>query len=275
MVFLTKFHLSLTVLRPADGSFVQVNAENSDFPLDFESELPADHSSTTALVTDPHKLVRPIAPAADPELLGVTHTEWIPPKMEEDVIAELIDKQLKKLLSARPKKVKNVKATTSTVANQELTSPRALCQDFAGHPKNSDSKLSQTPEKMTGMRSPQPPSYSQNDSETNIIEASQLLSRQGAQQMLYLAVPMPYVLAGGYLPENSDPTTVPGTAVPLTTEQNLNPLVTELKSPQYSINTSSGIGEFKGILEKCLYCMFIQGYVSSSLEAIDFRDLKA
>lgn len=164
--------------------------------------------------------------------------------MEEDEIAELIDKQLKKLLSARPKKVKNVKATTSTISKQDLTSPGALCQDSAGQLKSSDPRLSQTPEKMTGMRSPHPPSSSQKDSESNVIEAPQLPSIQGTQQMLYLAVPMPYVLAGGYLPQKSDATTVPGTAVPPTTEQNLHPLVTELNSPQYAINTSSGTGEF-------------------------------
>lgn len=158
--------------------------------------------------------------------------------MEEDEIAELIDKQLKKLLSARPKKVKHV-STTSIISKEILTSPSDLCQDSAGRPKSSDSKLLHTLENMTGMDSTQPPTSSQQGS-----GSPQLPFRQGAQQMFYLAVPVPYILAGGCLPQSSDSTNVSGTAVPPTIEQNFHPLVTELKSQQYGINTSPGTGEF-------------------------------
>ncbi|XP_048109040.1 calcium-binding tyrosine phosphorylation-regulated protein-like isoform X1 [Alosa alosa] len=238
--------------RPTDGSFV----EGSDFLLELESELAADHSSATVLASDPqqlslspsgrmenqgdYKLVRPTAPAEDPQLCGVTNIEWTPPEMEEDVISELIDKQLKRLLSARPKKVNNVKVTASSISQQKLTLSSALNQDSEGKPQNIDPKLTQI---ETGPR--QLPCSSQKDSECSAIEEPQVPSTQVAQQMLYWAFPVPYVLlAGGYLSQNADLTIAPGTTVSPTTEEPLQPLTVELKPPLYAFSTTPGTVQF-------------------------------
>ena len=234
--YLSRHHLSLTEPvsqhRPFDGFFPQVNPDSSALLLELESELAADHSSATALANGPHQLslstsdrkknqgdhtlVRPIAPAEDPELFGVNNVEWTPPAMEEGEIAELMDKQLKILLSIKRKKVNNVKVKASTLTQEVLTSSSAT-------------KLTETsfPEEMT---------------ETSSTEVP---APQTAQQMVYWAFPMPYaLLAAGYLPQNSGPTATSGRTVPPTVEQQLQPLAAELQPPQYAMHTSPGTGEF-------------------------------
>ncbi|XP_062412667.1 calcium-binding tyrosine phosphorylation-regulated protein-like [Sardina pilchardus] len=243
--------------RPIDGGFVEVNPDGSAFLLELESELSAEHSSATVLVNadsqqlslspsgrlenqGDHKLVRPTAPAEDPQLRGVTSIEWTPPEMEEDVTAELIDIQLKKLLSARPKKVNNVKVTASSVSQRTLASSSGLNQDSEGKPQNIDPKLTKTEAVPTQL-----PSSSQKGSECGAIEATQVPCTQGSQQMLYWAFPMPYaLLAGGYWSQNADHTIAPGTTASPTTEQQLQSLTAELKPPLYAISTSPGTGQF-------------------------------
>ncbi|KAL2090257.1 hypothetical protein ACEWY4_014945 [Coilia grayii] len=200
--------------------------------LELESDLSSDHSS--AMLTSgrknqsDNKLVRPIAPAEDPE--------WVPPKMEEVVVAELMNQQLSRLLSAKRKVANSVKQKTSTSTQQILNSHSAVDKDSQKTNKSCDSKLSQTPLSQKETQA----SFSQKDVQGGTTEAPQIATSQGTQQTVYWALCLMSPVQFIPPPVSDSAASSETTEAPTTGPQ---PLGAVLQLPQNAMHTYTGTGQ--------------------------------